>query len=263
MSITLPRGPRRAAILCLVAAASLGSVFAGPASASTEATRPTARSVLTIGATLDASSRGMHTSAPRTLAGDVLSFAPATPRPTTVVYLHGAHGKAENGCPHFRSGASEVGWLLCPKGTALETEGRASWSLDAVVNARAVSRATAAAVNEGAAAEPGVAVGFSQGGYVTLDLVKSGQVRFKGLVLIAAPEAHPSAAKLHERGVERVVLAAGRKDAAYAPLRKDAARLASEGMDVRFVDLGEVGHTYAAEDEGALHDAVVWAAGRS
>ena len=265
MSIAFSRGVRRAAVFCLVSAVSLGSIFAvREVSASTHEpmTKPVAHEVVSRKTTLDATTRGLHSSAPKTIGGDVLSFAPATERPTTVVYLHGVHGKASNGCPHLRDGASEVGWLVCPKADAPEKEGRASWSLDVTSNARTVSHALDAAVKEGASTEPGVAVGFSQGGYVTMDLVKSGKVRFKGVVLIAAPEQHPSASKLREMGVERVVLAAGRRDAAYEPLKKDADRLTKEGMAVKFIDLGDVGHTYAAENPQALHDAIVWASGR-
>ena len=104
-------------------------------------------------------------------------------------------------------------------------------------------------------------MGFSQGGYVALDLVKTRQARFRGLVLIAAPEAHPSAQRLRESGVVRVALAAGAEDAAYAPLVEDAKRLQREGMEARFYDLGRVGHTYAADDTTTLREAIAWAGG--
>jgi predicted esterase len=263
MSIAFTRGMCRAAVLCLVSAVMTGAIFAQPAAASTAPMNATKHAVVSQKTTLGGDVRGLNASTPKTIGGDTLSFAPATQQPMTVVYLHGIHGKAENGCPHFRNGASEVGWLVCPKATEREADGRASWMLDVNANAATVSHALGAAVNEGASSEPGVAVGFSQGGYITMDLVKSGKVHFKGLVLIAAPEQHPSAAKLHEMGVSRVVLAAGQRDAAYWPLKKDAQRLADEGMDVKFVDLGDVGHTYAAENTQGLHDAIVWAAGRS
>jgi predicted esterase len=253
----------RMAAFCLVSAVAVGAVFAAQPAAASTAPAHAAHAVVSQKTTLGGEVRGVNASTPTTIGGDVLSFKPATTAPTTVVYLHGIHGKAANGCPHLRNGASEVGWLVCPTATEKEADGRASWMLDVNANAATVNHALSAAVNEGASSEPGVAVGFSQGGYITMDLVKSGKVHFKGLVLIAAPEQHPTASKLHEMGVERVVLAAGQRDAAYWPLKKDAARLASEGMDVKFVDLGDVGHTYAAENTQGLHDAIVWASGRS
>ena len=124
-----------------------------------------------------------------------------------------------------------------------------------------MSRALRTAEAHGASSEPGVAVGFSQGGYVALDLVKTGLGKFRGLVLLAAPEAHPSAQKLHDAGIRRVVLGAGSQDVAYAPLVQDVKRLQNEGMDARFVDLGAVGHTYAAENTDALREAITWAGG--
>jgi predicted esterase len=179
----------------------------------------------------------------------------------TVVYLHGVHGRAENGCPWFRSGASELGWLVCPEGIERDANGTASWSGDVLAQGAVVSRALRTAEANGASIAPGVAIGFSQGGYVALDLVKTKQARFRGLVLIAAPEAHPSAQKLRDAGVVRVALAAGALDLAYAPLIEDTKRLQREGIEARFFDLGRIGHTYAAEDTSTLRAAVAWAGG--
>ena len=65
--------------------------------------------------------------------------------------------------------------------------------------------------------------------------------------------------KLHAAGIKRVVLAAGSRDQSHDALASDTKRLQSEGMDARFVDLGNIGHTYATEDNALLHDAIVWA----
>lgn len=202
----------------------------------------------------------VHRSSAPTMLGTTLAYAPAQGH-LAVVYLHGQHGKAENGCPHFRAGASELGWLVCPKGIVEGAAGTASWGDDVLAQAKAVDHALRAVETVGASSEPGVAVGFSQGGYVTLDLVRAGRGHFRGLVLIAAPEAHPSATALKAAGVKRVVLGSGRQDAAYKVLEADAKRLASEGMETRFLDLGNVGHTYDAEDPDALRDAIAWAGG--
>lgn len=193
-----------------------------------------------------------------------LAYAPATAKRSSipVVYLHGVNGRAENGCPHFRSGASEVGWLVCPEGVEKNEATRtASWGGDVIKQGAVVSRALKAAESKGASKEPGVVVGFSQGSYVALDLVKTNLGHFRGLVLIAAPEAHPSAKKLQAAGIERVVLAAGARDSSHDVLIADVKRLRDEGMDARFVDLGNIGHTYATEDNAVLRDAIVWAAG--
>ncbi|MBX3219915.1 MAG: hypothetical protein KF795_05300 [Labilithrix sp.] len=276
MSISSSRLGARFAVFCLVVAASLGTVFVSRAKAGTgasegapgeEGARTAARTTALSGATLGGEARGRDASTPVTLEAEgraLLAYPPsaeAAAHPMTVVYLHGIHGRAQNGCPWFRGGARELGWLVCPEAARREANGTASWGGDLAEQGAVVARATRAAEAKGASSAPGVAVGFSQGGYVALDLVKSRQARFRGLVLIAAPEAHPSAEKLRDAGVVRVALAAGSWDAAYAPLIADAKRLQREGIDARFYDLGAVGHTYAAEDPETLREAIAWAGG--
>ncbi|MBX3201297.1 MAG: hypothetical protein KF894_24390 [Labilithrix sp.] len=278
MSISSSRLGARVAVFCLVLATSLGTVFASRAAAGTESgaraavesvsadARTSPRTTTISAATLGGETRGHYASAPVRLDADgrkLLAYPPsaeAAAHPMTVVYLHGVHGRAENGCPWFRGGASELGWLVCPEAPRREANGTASWGSDLVEQRAVVARALGAAHAEGASTEPGVAVGFSQGGYVALDLVKTQRARFRGLVLIAAP-AHPSAAHLREAGVVRVALASGARDAAYAPLIEETARLRREGIDARFYDLGAVGHTYAAEDTTTLREAIAWAGG--
>lgn len=220
-----------------------------------------------VAAKRETEARGHYASTPVTLHAEgrsILAYPPASSaasEPMTVVYLHGMRGRAENGCPWLRSGASELGWLVCPRAARDEGNGAASWGGDVLEQSAIVTRALRAAEEQGASSSAGVAVGFSQGGYVALDLVKTHLAHFRGLVLIAAPEAHPSAQKLREAGVERVALASGQLDAAYAPLVEDAKRLAREGMNVRFYDLGRVGHTYVAEETTTLSEAIAWAGG--
>jgi predicted esterase len=180
------------------------------------------------------------------------------------VYLHGIHGRAENGCPWLRDGASQVGWLVCPDANEHLANDTFSWSGTVAEQHDVVARAERAAQAQGADAEAaGVLIGFSQGAYVALDLVRARLGHHRGLVLIGADVA-PSAATLQAAGVDRIVLAAGDLDGASAPMRRAAERLRHEGMDVRFVPLGPVGHSYQASDDGpkeALRDAIAWAGG--
>lgn len=210
---------------------------------------------------LEAETRGHHASS-ATKVGKHLAFAPPATKANarTVVYLHGAHGLAEKGCPWMRSGASEIGWLVCPEAIHADVGGTWSWGADVAAQGVVVSDALASARAAGASSEPGVAVGFSQGSYVALDLVKTGRAKFRGLVLLGA-EMHPSAERLRAAGVTRVVLAAGTQDGAYASMKEEAKKMNVDGLEVRFVDLGNVGHTYAAENTDALRDAIAWAGG--
>ena len=67
-----------------------------------------------------------HAIAPTSLApGIAPAAAPsaaAVETKATVIYLHGIHGKPENGCPVLRQGASDLGWLVCPRANANATE---------------------------------------------------------------------------------------------------------------------------------------------
>lgn len=210
----------------------------------------------------------------RDAQGTVLAFPPRAPlltgasgtapssKPLTVVYLHGIHGRAENGCPWLREGASEIGWLVCPSANEHLANDTFSWGGTVAEQRAVVARAERAAQAEGADADSAnVIVGFSQGAYVALDLVRARLGRYRGLVLIGA-DVEPVKALLEAAGVGRIVLAAGELDASFGPLQRAAARLRREGVDVRFVDLGRIGHSYQTTDKEALRDAIAWA-GRS
>ncbi len=195
---------------------------------------------------------------------DVMAYPPATKaetRPLSVIYLHGARGRAENGCPWFRAGASEQGWLVCPEAIEQQPDGSWSWGADVFKQAPIVEGALRAARANGASSEPGIAVGFSQGSYVALDLVKARLAKFRGLVLLGA-ELHPNAETLKDAGIVRIALGAGQYDhVAHASLVEEAKRLANEGIETRFFDLGRVGHTYMVEETTILNDAIAFAGG--
>lgn len=198
--------------------------------------------------------------------GPLFAFppSPSARSPLTVVYLHGIHGKPENGCPHFRHGATELGWLVCPRANAaaVELPGAFSWG-GSTFDKRAVIEDAVRATK--ADARPPVLVGFSQGAFVATEIVEARAMRVRGLVLMSA-EVEPSAASLVAAGAERVVLASGDLDGARTAMLRTAARLQREGIDARFVSIGRVGHMYVPEsdaDAAALAEAIRWAGGRS
>jgi predicted esterase len=275
--MSLFRALRRVLVVGVVVALLLASAFVNRAAAGTEAsastssTRTGARAARTLDASASAhvggETRRHYPSSPLVLdvdGVDVMAFPPATKaetRPLSVIYLHGARGRAENGCPWFRAGASEQGWLVCPEAVEQQPDGSWSWGADVFKQAPIVEGALRAARASGASSEPGIAVGFSQGSYVALDLVKARLAKFRGLVLLGA-ELHPNAQTLKDAGVVRIALGAGQLDhVAHASLASEAKRLANEGIETRFFDLGRVGHTYAVEDTTILNDAIAFAAG--
>ncbi len=188
------------------------------------------------------------------LAPDVAAFqSRGAASRAPVVYLHGIHGRPENGCPWMRDG--EGGLLLCPRADVVHADGAASWS--GARTAHTIARALELA---GRGDEAPVLVGFSQGAYELVSLVTSHRVRARGLVLLAA-HLVPDARELRRAGVARVVLGAGTLDPAFGPLARAADRLARAGVEVRLVSLGAVGHVYIAHDPELLRAAIAWAAG--
>jgi predicted esterase len=280
MSFSFVGVVRRISIVVVVAAFLLATALASRAAAGTEVgvvdaktTMPGSRAARTLDATarttLGTEPRGMYSSKPIKLGagvGELMAFPPSKTartragRPMSVIYLHGARGRVESGCPWFRSGASELGWLVCPEAVEHQPDGSRSWGADVFEQSPIVVRALRAAEANGASPEPGVAVGFSQGSYVALDLVKARLAKFRGLVLLGA-ELHPNAKTLRDAGVQRVALGAGQLDATHASLVEEARRLDDEGLETRFFDLGRVGHTYAADDPAVLREAIAWAGG--
>lgn len=271
MSMSMSRALRRVGVVCSIASVLLATSLASRAAASSD--QPVshargARTVASINVTLSGGeTRGVYRSTPVTLSAEgtsLMAFPPskaASRAPMTVVYLHGRHARVANGCPWFRSGASELGWLVCPEGVEAEANGSWSWGGDVFAQGAIVNRTLRAAVANGATKEPGVAVGFSQGSYVAVDLVKARLARFRGLVLLGA-EMHPDARTLREAGVKRVALGAGSLDGAHDSLVEEARRLDGEGLETRFFELGPIGHAYTTEDTAVLRDAIAWAGGK-
>jgi len=269
MAISLSRLARRISFVVVLVAALLASALStGAAATHCPPQVRTAHALEVQGTTRGGETRGLYPAQALTLRAEgeaLLAFPPsrtAARAPLSVVFLHGARGRAANGCPAFRSGASELGWLVCPEAIEAQPDGSWSWGADVFQQRPVVARALAAAHAEGASKEPGVALGFSQGSYVALDLVKASFASFRGLVLLGA-ELHPNVKTLRDAGVKRVALGAGRYDTIpYASLQEEAVRMENEGLEARFYDLGKVGHTYVVDDPAVLRDAIAWAGGK-
>lgn len=270
----LPRAARSIALVCLAFAAILVVVisFSSRAAARMEPKRAHAIDASGVTRKGDAT-RTKYSSRPIVLhdhGESVLAYpprsavtSPSSRAPLTVVYLHGIHGRPENGCPWLREGASEVGWLVCPAANSRLPNDTFSWGGTLAEQHAVVARAEQAAKAQGASADgANVIVGFSQGAYLAIDLVRARLGHYRGLVLIAA-DVEPSRAMLSAAGIDRIVLAAGDLDGSSAPLKRTAERLRREGMDVRFVSLGRIGHSYETTEKESLRDAIVWAGGSS
>jgi dienelactone hydrolase len=181
-----------------------------------------------------------------------------------VVYLHGKCGVATNGCSHFRQGAASFGWLLCPVGNDPCPGGGASWAGSALQKKKVVDDAldSLASANPGAVdvRAPSVLVGFSQGAWTALDLVRAAPGRYRGVLLIGG-DVSLDVPALDAAGVRRLVMIAGARDGAFAPMQATARHFANaspRAPEVRFVSLGAVGHTYVGETDAILRETLEW-----
>ncbi len=258
------RALRRVAAVCVgvSCAAVISSASAGnPREASVAVTPPMPTTATTSGETgADAEPLRISAEGARTVTFAYRPRDASKPRPAAV-YLNGRCGVTTNGCPHFREGVTPFGWLVCPPANAKCPGGGASWGgsptdrrtlVEAAISD--VARAYPAEVD---ARAPSVLIGFSQGAWIALDLARQKPGAYPGLLLIGA-DVSPRPADLRAAGVSRIVLAAGRNDMAARPMAQQAIALAAAGVEARFVDLGAVGHTYVAEHEGAVTEALSW-----
>jgi pimeloyl-ACP methyl ester carboxylesterase len=255
MATTSARVTRGIAAVCLGFA--VACVLAPASARAPEVGRSHARTVA------DRASESGAREEPLAVAPGAFAYAPrdaSEPRPA-VVYLHGRCGVTTNGCPYFRAGAQPFGWLVCPQANAKCPGAGASWG-GSIDERRAIVDGAIAGVDEAFPGKldtstPGVLVGFSQGAWLAIDLARKEPGRWSGLLLIGA-DVDPRPADLRAAGVRRVVLAAGRYDGAYGAMVEETKRLIAAGIDARFVGLGLVGHTYAAEDPDAMTSSLAW-----
>ena len=194
----------------------------------------------------------------------LFAYAPIAndaPKPLTI-YLHGVCGQPANGCPYFREGATSASWLLCPSAPTPCEGGGGSWAGTVAMQERAENdaetRASAAFPNGIDTKAPRVLVGFSQGAYVARNLILAQPGRYRAALFIGA-DISTTAESFRAAGIERVAFAAGRNDMMRKPLEAEYAKLHAAGFPTRFVDLGNVGHSYVpASGAGDWKETIEW-----
>jgi len=191
-----------------------------------------------------------------------LAYAPADvsgPRPA-IVYLHGMWAGPEDSCGHFVRASAPFGFLVCPRGNAPNGDGW-MWSGTYATVAPAVHAALRAA--EGLAPGKldrrggGTLVGYSNGAYFAPVVAVSEPGAWTGLVLLSM-KVDLDATRLRAAGVRRVVLAAARRDGAWASMRAMAQRTDAAGLPTAFMDLGPGGHELPPDIDEKMAAAVAW-----
>jgi predicted esterase len=183
----------------------------------------------------------------------------AGPAPATVL-LHGMCNDPHLTCDWFRPGELASSWQVCPSGPVACDQGF-QWAGGPGSVARRIEQSLGRARAEypGRIAEGrAVLVGFSQGAFAAVELMRGGERGFVGLVLVGA-KAVPRAADLRAAGVRRVGLAAGDLDGAAATMRRAAASLEREGLGARYLSLGRVGHVIPDATSGEIAALIEWA----
>lgn len=238
MAIGLKRAARVVGMLCLLCAGTGATARADADSNGTKMMK------------VDAEKAALYAYAPTTADG---------PKPLTI-YLHGVCGQPTNGCPYFRDGTTSASWLLCPTAPTACEGGGGSWAGTVSMQERAENdaerRALAAYPNAIDAKAPRVLIGFSQGAYVARNLILAQRGRYRAALFIGA-DISTTAESFRLAGIERVAFAAGRYDMTRKPLEAEYAKLHAAGFPARFVDLGNVGHTYVSVRAGGELEATI------
>jgi len=100
-------------------------------------------------------------------------------------------------------------------------------------------------------------IGFSQGAYLAVDMVKRNKGPWSSLILIGA-SIDIDARALRDAGIRRVLLASGDYDGARPAMQHAAAALIGAGFEAKFVSLGPVGHQFAFDMNAWMKDALAW-----
>jgi predicted esterase len=188
------------------------------------------------------------------------SLEPDTKRPV-IVMLHGMCDTPENECNSFHPAATSEGFLVCPRANGACGNGGAIWRgspeskralIDDSLAALATEFGPSAMVDHDA-----TLVGFSQGAYLAVDMVKRAKGPWSSLILIGA-SVDIDAKSLRDAGIRRVLFASGDYDGARSAMQKAAADLVRAGFDAKFVSMGPVAHQFAFDMNAWMKDALSW-----
>jgi len=176
------------------------------------------------------------------------------------VVLHGMCGEPLYTCSHFAARVNEAGeHLVCPRASQRCNGGGASWAATGFEEQieRAVTRAEAALGPTVDGSHGRTLIGYSLGAFRALEVAQHAGGKYPRVMLVGA-RLLPSAKRLRENGVERLLLSAGAFDMTFQHMQREAQRLAHHGMSARFLGLGKVGHGLTPSFADYLSEALAW-----
>ena len=181
------------------------------------------------------------------------------PKPL-MLFLHGMCDVPQNECSELLAGATGNHFVACPTADMACTGGGAIWSGDPKRRSAAVESTVArlqTAFPDQIAASNATLVGFSLGSFVALDVAQRQKGNWKNLILVGA-KIEPDAKLLREAGIESVLLGAGDRDMMKNHMVGVAKRLEKQGIRVRFMGMGNVGHWFSSDMDAWLAEGMAW-----
>jgi hypothetical protein len=192
----------------------------------------------------------------------VVPASTSTPQ-RLVANLHGLCNPPGYACGYWTRAASEVGFLVCPEGNARCGPGAynaPTWTESFEAMSEDLERAVEA--TEGAypgqvSREGAVLTGFSRGGYAAVALASAHTGRWPYLVLVEA-DVTLTVPLLRQAGVRSVAMLAGEWGSQLAGEKTTCDSLAKQGYPIRLFVMPKVGHSYSADIDEQMRQALAF-----
>jgi pimeloyl-ACP methyl ester carboxylesterase len=173
---------------------------------------------------------------------------------TVIMVLHAKKGDPEDDCRKWSSVASDLGWVVCPSGSAGDEHAR-SWGK--VDEAESVIEATMTALRArfGARVKPAgnVLVGFSEGAFIAQLVAVTHPDRWNRWLILGGSDKYwgdrgPAMTFLHarRRQIARVVMLTGEHDLVREHTLRAGAMLREAKIPVRVIIRKGLGHDVPA-----------------
>ena len=184
----------------------------------------------------------------------------ATQPAPVIVALHGFGVDAEDIGETWHGPAAHIGAVVVAPRAVRKAEGRDGFSWGPVDEAERIVLAALEVAKKKVAFDPErvVLTGFSQGGYMSLNLAARHPQLFRGVIPVAAfyrPE-HAEFAPAAEGRSPRFYVMVGGADAGLESNRAAVAALESKGYDAKLVEFEGLGHTFPPERDVEMHKAL-------
>ncbi len=187
-------------------------------------------------------------------------------RSRVYVYLHARNADPRESCRQFSAVVPRFGWLVCPVGPGIGSEGRRQWNNNPIVARQYATAAVDALFRRfprRARATDNVLMGFSEGAFVALQTGLNEPTIFPRWVIFAAHDRYLAieheALVAAQRAVRKVYLITGAGDEIVEHTRRAAASLRRDRVGrVEMRILPGVGHQLPPDFAATVRTALRW-----